>query len=115
MNDDQKLDLALLDPMRDPTRWRSVVEATLQRLDPELARRRRRDPLTLIAEWSRPVVITSATALVLLAPVELALELQEERAEQVQRLVDLSGELGIGEQPSGSEFLRALADDGAVR
>jgi len=45
----------------------------------------------------------------LLIPIELALELRESRAEQVERLVSLSSRWEDGgKPPSGAAFLRAL-------
>ena len=109
MIEPDRLDLSPLDPMRDPARWRAVVDATLLRVDAALSRRAR-DPLSLIAAWRRPLLIAAAAALALLVPVELALETREARAEQVQRLVALSAEWSGAERaPSGADFLRALA------
>jgi hypothetical protein len=112
MNEHDRLDLSALDPLREPAHWRAVVEATLTRVDVVLARRPP-DPLSLIASWTRPLLVATAVALALLVPVELALEMREARAEQVQRLVELSAHWRDGEPPpSGSEFLRALAEEG---
>jgi hypothetical protein len=116
MNEDDRIDLSPLDATRDPGRWEARVEATLARLDPVLAARRRQDPLTLIAQWSRPVIAASALALAILVPVEAMLERREPRVEQVQRLVALSaGVTGASEAASAADFLRALGAEGAAR
>ena len=112
MNRYDPLDLSALGTDRDPARWRAVVEATMTRVDAVLARHPQ-DPLTLIAGWTRPLLIATAVALALLVPFELALELREARAEQVQRLVMLStGWDGAEPPPTGADFLRALAEEG---
>jgi hypothetical protein len=108
MTDHDRLDLSELDPMRDAEQWERVMAATLVRVDAVLSRRTE-DPLAAIAAWSRPLLVAAAAALVLLIPVEFALELREQRAEQVQRLVSLSTGWDDGEEPpTGAEFLRAL-------
>lgn len=112
MNEHERLDLSALDPMRHPDHWHAFVGATLLRVDAALAGRAP-DPLSLIASWTRPLLAAAAAALVLLLPVELALEAREAHAEQVQRLVALSSRWAQGETPpSGADFLRALAEQG---
>jgi hypothetical protein len=109
MTEHDRLDLSALDPMRDPEHWERVMAATLVRVDAVLAHRAD-GPLAAIAAWSRPLLLAAAAALALLVPVELALELRESRAEQVERLVSLSTAWdGAEEPPTGVEFLRALA------
>jgi hypothetical protein len=111
MNEHDRLDLSPLDPLRDPAHWRSVVDATLVRVDAVLARRPQ-DPLSLIASWTRPLLVATLVALAVLVPVELALEMREARAGQVERLVELSADWRHGEPPpSGSDFLRALVEE----
>jgi hypothetical protein len=111
MNDDDSFDFSALDPMRDPERWQRVVAATRIRVEAALDRRPS-DPLSAIAAWKRQLLIAAGIALVLIVPVEVALELREPEAEQVQRLVSLSIAGGRAEQPpSGAEFLRALAEE----
>ena len=84
------------------------MAATLVRVDAVLSHRAD-DPLAAIAGWKWPLLVAATTALVLLIPVELALELREPRAEQVERLVSLSTQWEDGEEPpTGAEFLRAL-------
>ena len=113
MNEDDRLDLSPLDPMRDPARWRAVVDSTMSRVDAVLGQRAAQDPLTLIAHWTRPLLLATAATLAVLVPVELALEAREREAEQVERLVALSSAIDEGEQPpSSAEFLRALAERG---
>lgn len=112
MNEHDPMDLSALHPMRDPAHWRAVVDATLVRVDAVLSAPPQ-DPLTLIASWTRSLVIAGAVVIALLVPVEIALETREARAEQVQRLVTLSADWGYGEPPpSGSDFLRALTEGG---
>lgn len=112
MNDDERLDLSSLDPLREPAHWYGFVAATLLRADAPLARRAQ-DPLSLIASWTRPMLAAAATTLVLLVPVEVTLERREARAEQVDRLVALSSAWdGSALPPSGADFVRALANPG---
>lgn len=108
MHDDVRLDLSPLDP--DPGRWRGVTGATLARVDAALAERaRRHDPLAAIAGWRRPLLAAAAAAVLLLVPVELALEAREDRAGPVRGLVTLSTEWARGaRQPTGADLLRAL-------
>lgn len=108
MDDDQRLNLAALDPARAPDRWRAVVEATLARVDDVLLQRRQ-DPLALIAGWRRPLLAAAAAALLVLVPVEVALERRETRAETVRGLVSASTAWAReGRAPSGAELLRAI-------
>ena len=114
MNQDDRLDLSPLDPMRDPARWRAVVDSTLNRVDAVLLQRAAQDPLTLIAQWTRPLLVATAATIAMLVPVELALEARERQTEQVERLVALSSALDErSEPPSSADFLRALAEQGA--
>jgi hypothetical protein len=109
MNEEDRMDLSPLEPT--PAHWRSVMEATMARVDGVLLRRPQ-DPLSLIAAWSRPLLVAAAVALLLLVPFEVVLEMREARAEQVQRLVALSSEWDHGEPPpSAADFLRALAEE----
>lgn len=112
MTDHDRLDLSALDPTRDPEHWERVMAATLVRVDAVLSRRID-DPFTAIAVWKRPLLVAAAATLALLVPVELALELRESRAEQVERLVSLSSSWEDGGRPpSGAAFLRALTAEG---
>lgn len=109
MNEDYRMDLSPLEPTA--AHWRTVMEATMARVDGVLSRRPQ-DPLSLIAAWSRPLLAAAAVALLLLVPFEVALEMREAQAEQVQRLVSLSAEWDHGEPPpSAADFLRALAEE----
>ena len=113
MDDDRKLDLSILDPARDPVRWRGVLDATRARVDEALLRRRA-DPLTLIAGWRRPLLAAAAAAVLLLVPLEVALERREARREAVRALVTLSTAWAEGERaPTGAELLRAVDAGGA--
>ena len=108
MDEPGRVDLSALDPEQTPERWREVVDGTLQRVD-EVLVARPRDPLTLIASWSRSLTLTGAMVIILLIPVELALESREARAEQVQTLVRLSTETALGEEmPTGAELSAAI-------
>lgn len=112
MNEHERFDLSALSTEQDPDHWHAFVGATLMRVDAALTRRAE-DPLSLIASWTRPLLIAAAVAVMLLVPVEIVLETREARAEQVQRLVALSTEWGRSEAPpSGTDFLQALAEQG---
>jgi hypothetical protein len=105
---DERLDLSPLDPMEDPTRWRSLVEGTLHRVDAVLAERSADEhPLMLIASWRRRLLWAAAAALAILVPAEIALELREAKQERVDRLVTISSHWGPV-PPTGATFLRAL-------
>lgn len=111
MSSEDRIDLSALDPMRDPERWHDRVDAAVRSVEARLLERRV-DPLAKIADWRRPLLIAASTALLLILPVEIALELREPRIEQVERLVSLSVEWGHGERAmSASDFLRALAPE----
>lgn len=111
--DERPLNLSALDPERDPVRWRAVFDATLLRVDGVLAQRRQ-DALTLIAGWQRPLLAAAAAAVILLIPVEVALERRETRAETLQGLVSASEAWAQeGRIPTGAELLRAM-DTGSV-
>lgn len=109
MNDEQDpIDLSALDPAHEPERWHGVMDETLRRIDRVLAGRAR-DPLTLIASWSRPLTLGAGVAVALLVPVELALELRESEAERVQMLVQWSTRTALGDEaPSGADLSRAF-------
>ena len=110
MSDNDRLDLSPLDPAADPARWRAVMDATLERVELVL-RARRQDPLTLIASWSRPLLVSAAVAVAVLVPLQVALDAREVREEQVRRLVDLSVVVDhSGTPPSGADIRRALAE-----
>lgn len=107
MNDARPVDLKAL----EPEGWEVVVEATLRRTDDLLAARRR-DPLTLIASWSRGVTISAVVAVAILIPVEVALEVRENESERVQTLVRMSAQTALGaEAPTGEDLSRALGHD----
>ena len=109
MSENDRLDLSALDPAADPARWRGVMDATLGRVDLVL-RSRRQDPLTLIASWSRPLLVSAGVAVAALIPLETALDARERREEQVRRLVDLSVVVDqAAAAPTGADFRRALA------
>jgi len=112
MTDDRRLDLSALDPARDPARWRMVFDATLARVD-EVLLHRRQDPLSLIAGWRRPLLAAAAAALLVLVPVEVALERRETRVETVRGLVSVSTAWAEeGRTPTGAELLRAMRTGG---
>lgn len=111
--DERRVNLSALDPARDPARWRAVLDATLARVDDALLHRRQ-DPLALIAGWRRPLLAAAAAALLVLVPVEVALERRETRVETVRGLVAASTAWAQeGRAPTGAELLRAM-DTGAV-
>ena len=108
MREQEPLDHSELDPMREPDRWRSLVDATLLHVDGVLAARSR-DPLSLIASWSRPLTWAGCLVIALLIPVEIMLERREMGEEQIQTLVRLSTETAFGEGlPTGAELSQAL-------
>lgn len=95
----------------EPENWDVVVDATLRRAEASLAARRR-DPLTLIASWSRSVMIGAAVTIAILIPVEVALEGREAEAARVETLVHLSTRTALGAgAPTGEELSRALGHD----
>jgi hypothetical protein len=103
------VNLAALDTLQDELRWRSVMNATMARVDTVLAARTRRDdPLDLIASWRRPLLAAAAIAVALLVPAEIALERREARMERVERLVEISSGWLDGRRPAGADFLRAV-------
>ncbi len=109
MTDHERLDFSSLDPARDPEHWGALVAGTLARVDVALeGRARRDDPLHLIAAWRKPLLAAAAALILMLIPVEFALELRERRVEQVGRLVALSHWPAETQPPSGADFRRAL-------
>jgi hypothetical protein len=111
--DERRVDLSALDPARDPARWRAMVGSTLARVDDVLLHRRQ-DPLALIAGWRRPLLAAAAAAVLVLVPVEVALERRETRVKTVRGLVAASTAWAReGRAPTGAELLRAM-DTGAA-
>jgi len=114
MMDSDKFDLSPLDPMRDPSRWQSVVGATLTRVDAAMQRRAQRsdDAFGLIASWRRPLLVAAAALLAILIPAEISLENRETLAEAAHRLASVSVSWAFNnETPSGAEILRAIAEE----
>ena len=102
------MDLSPLDPMQDPDHWREVVDRTLMRMDVLLARRQR-DPLTLIASWSRVLKLAAIIVILLLIPVEFMLEKRESTTEQIELLARFSvASVQADTPPSGAELSRVL-------
>jgi hypothetical protein len=111
--DNDRLDLSALAARADAEHWDRVLAATRLRVDAAVTRRAH-DPLATIAGWTRPLLVAAGTALLVLLPVEIALEAREARTEQVQRLVALSADvLHAGAAPSATDFLGALAPKSA--
>lgn len=107
--DDERVDLSALDPARDPARWRGVMTATMARVDGVLLHHARPDALALIAGWRRPLLAMAAATVLLLVPVEVALERRESRQETLRGLVDVSTAWAQeGRAPTGAELLRAI-------
>jgi hypothetical protein len=113
MMDERRLNLSALDPARDPARWRGVVQATMARVDGVLLARARPDPLALRAGGGGPRRGAPAAAVLLLVPVEVALERREARRETVRGLVSVSTAWAQeGRAPTGAELLRAIRTGG---
>ena len=107
-----RVDLSPLDPLRDPPRWQSLVDATLARVDVALEERARRqdDALVLIASWRRTLLVAAAVLLAVLIPLEIALEVRESRAEAISRLASVSAAwVSQGQTPTGTDILRAIS------
>lgn len=114
MMDETRVNLSALDPARDPARWQGVMQATLARVDGVLLQRARPDPLALIAGWRRPLLAMAAGTVLLLVPVEVALERREADREALRGLVDVSTAWAQeGRAPTGAELLRAVRTGGA--
>lgn len=111
-HDDEPLDLSALDPEREPDRWRALVAGTLARLDEALEERARSDdPLHLIAAWRKPLLAAAAGFILVLIPVEMALERREPWSHRVERLVALSHWSSEAQRvPTGADFRRALGE-----
>ena len=110
--DDQPLNLAALDPARDPGRWRAVMEGTMGRVDAALLRRRA-DPLTLIAAWRRPLLAAAAAVVLVLVTVEVGLERREARGRPVRALADVSAAfVPEGRLPTAAVLVRAMTVGG---
>ena len=108
MNEEEKLDLSALDPLRQPDRWQHVMDETMLRVDGVLAARRT-DALSAIAAWRRPLLVAAGILVALLVPVEIALEKREHDSESIERLTSLSATWTPGDTPpSSAAFLRAL-------
>ncbi len=107
---DDRIDLSALEPGRDGGRWDAAVQRTLRRVEVALLDRAPADPFAFIAQWRRPVLAAVAAVVVVVVPVEWALERREAGAERVRRLARLSGEAVRGEQgPTGAELLGAVS------
>jgi hypothetical protein len=108
---EERIDLSALEPGGDGGRWDAAVRRTLERVEAVLAERARSDdPFAFIARWRRPVLAAAAAVIVVLIPVEWALERREAGAERVRDLVRLSGEAVRGEQhPTGAELLGTVS------
>ena len=84
-------------------------------MDGVLLHRARPDPLALIAGWRRPLLAMAAATVLLLVPVEVALERREARDEALRGMVSVSTAWAQeGRVPTGAELLRAI-HTGSVR
>ena len=109
MNDDDRLDLSPLAPDADGAAWDALLARTLSRVDAALGRRGQQDPLTLIAGWTRSIVMSAGLMVLILIPVEFALEERESVIAQAERLAQLSAHVVRSERgASGEEVFRAL-------
>ncbi|HEY0017123.1 MAG TPA: hypothetical protein VGC13_12420 [Longimicrobium sp.] len=114
MMDETRVNLSALDPARDPARWQGVMQATMARVDGVLLHRARPDPLALIAGWRRPLLAMAAATVLLLVPVEVALERREADRQALRGLVDVSTAWAQeGRAPTGAELLHAVRTGGA--
>ncbi|HEX2191530.1 MAG TPA: hypothetical protein VHG51_21640 [Longimicrobiaceae bacterium] len=111
MIDDDRIDLSALEPRDVAGRWDAAVQRTLERVEAALLDRARGDdPFALIARWRRAVLAAVAAVVVVLVPVEWALERREAGAERVEGLVRLTAEAVHGRQsPTGAELLGAVS------
>lgn len=108
---DERMDLSALEPGGDGGRWDVGVQRTLRRVEAVLLDRApAEDPFAFIARWRRPVLAAVAAVVVVVLPVEWALERREAGAERVRHLARLSGDAVRGEpHPTGAELLGAVS------
>ncbi len=107
---DERMDLSALEPGGDGGRWDAAVQRTLRRVEAVLLERAPSDPFAFIAQWRRPVLAAAAAVVLVVLPVEWALERREAGAERVRHLARLSAEAVRGEQgPTGAELLGAVS------
>ena len=100
------VDLSVL--AADERHWQQVMHATMDRVDEVLAARS--NPWTVLASWNRPVLAAAAAVVILLIPVEFALEKREQYTARVDALVDLSaGAVRDGRQPAADDIARTAA------
>lgn len=64
-----------LTPERDPLRWEALVHSITAAAEAELARRAAQvDPLLLLAGWTRPLLATAATLVILASAALVAVD-----------------------------------------
>lgn len=111
--DDERVDLSALDPSHDP-RWEAVVAATVARAGDAAERQAyAADPIRVIVGWRRELLIAAAAAIAILVPVELALELREDRVERAHGLAVGSAQWAVAPTaPTGADILRSMTARG---
>ena len=110
--EDERLDLSSIDPLHDPSRWESVMQATMKGVDAALAARedQQQSPLYFIASWRRTLLAAAAGLLAVLIPAEIALELREQRQDEIRSIASMSiSSAATDTTPTGSDILRAIA------
>ena len=111
--EDERLDLSALDPSSDPG-WDAIVAATVARAgDVAEKHAQRDDPIRVIVGWRRELLIAAAAAIAILVPVELMLELREQRVARAHGLAIGSAHWAVAPTaPTGAEILRSMATRG---
>lgn len=85
MNNNERLNLAALDPAADTERWERTIASIRERALPELARRSAaRSPLLLLAGWARPM-LSAAAVLAAISIVLLNLDAHPEQPVVLQQ------------------------------
>lgn len=109
---EEPIDFSPLNSPADLRRWDAVMARTMGRVDLTLrsVEPQPPSPLLIISEWVKPILAAAAIALLILVPAEFALELREQRREQVERLVRLTNALSHDRQPTASDFVRVLTE-----
>lgn len=113
MTDAEGMDLAPLDPGRDPERWARHMEATRLMVEAVLAGRiAPSGALDFLGAWFRPILAAAAVLAAVVAAAGAVLGGRNaalDRASEARRLAVLSdNSLGRGQRPTGSQLLVAI-------